>query len=125
MTNSLVGKLQNIGTPWLLGLPAIIYLVLAAWTESGLPFPIEVFRVPLVTLFYGYSDDYVFPLHESFRRIASPVALAAIAIGLSSGLIRILRPLSPFILGSLVIIAYLSFLGWDAYISNPDCRFSF
>ena len=121
----MMGKLQTIGTPWLIGLPAIIYLILAAWTELGLPFPIESFRVPQVTRFDGFSDDNIFPLHDSFRHIASPVALAAIVLGLSFGLIRALRPFSLFILGSLVIIAYLSFLGWDAYISNSDCRFSF
>ena len=122
MTNPLVGKLQAIGTWWLFGLPAIIYLILAAWTELGLPFPIEGFQVPQVTRFDGCGDDNIFPLHESFRHIASPVALAAIVIGLSFGLIRALRPL---ILISLVVIAYVTFLGWDAYIPNSDCRFSF
>ena len=120
----MITKLQTIGTPWLFGLPGIIYLVLAAWTELGLPFPIESVRVPQVTRFDGY-DDNIFPLHESFRNIASPVALAAIVIGLSFGLIRALRPLSPLILTGLVVIAYGAFLGWDAYVSNPDCRFSF
>ena len=125
MTNPSVGKLQTIGTPWLFGLPAIIYLILAAWTELGLPFSIEGFQVPQVTRFEGYGDDNIFPLHEPFRHIASPVALAAIIIGLSFGLIRALRPVRPFILSGLVVIAYLTFLGWDAYISNSDCRFNF
>ena len=31
----------------------------------------------------------------------------------------------PLILSGLIVIAYLAFLGWDAYISNPDCRFDF
>ena len=121
----MVGKLKAIGTPWLFGLPAIIYLILAAWTELGLPFPVEGFQLPQVTRFDGYGDDNIFPLHESFRHIASPVALAAIVIGLSFALIRAIRPLSPVILTSLVVIAYVTFLGWDAYISNSDCRFSF
>ena len=125
MTNPLVGKLQTIGTPWLFGLPAIIYLILAAWTELGLPFPIEGFQVPQVTRFDGFGDDNILPLLEPFRHIAAPVALAAVVIGLSFGLFKALRPLSPLILTSLVVIAYVAFLGWDAYVSNSDCRFSF
>ena len=125
MTNPLVDKLQTIGAPWLFGMPAIIYLILAGWTELGLPFPIEGFQVPQVTGFDGYGDDNILPLHEPFRHIAAPVALVAVVIGLSFGLIRALRPLSPVILTSLVVIAYVTFLGWDAYISNSDCRFDF
>ena len=110
MTNPLVGKLQAIGTWWLFGLPAIIYLILAAWTELGLPFPTEWFQVPQVTRFDGFGDDNIFPLREPFRHIASPVVIVAIVIGLSSSLIRALRPLSPLILTSLVVVAYAAFL---------------
>ena len=99
-----MSKLKTIGTPWLFGLPAIIYLILAAWTELGLPLPIEGFQVPQVTRFDGYGDDNIFPLHERFRHVASPVVIVAIVIGLSFGLIRALRPLIPLILTGLVVI---------------------
>ena len=33
--------------------------------------------------------------------------------------------LKPPVVTGLVIVAYVAFLGWDAYVSNPDCRFTF
>ena len=122
MTHPLVGKLQTIGTAWLFGLPAIVYLVLSVWIELGLPFPIEGFRVPQVTRFDGF-DDNILPLHESFRHIASPVALVAIVIGLSFGLIRALRPLSPFTLTILVVTEYVSSSHSIYDNSGPGCLY--
>ena len=119
-----MSKLRTMGLAGLLGLPAILYLILAAWIELGLPFPIEQIRIPQITRFDGYDDNIIF-FHESFRQITAPVALVAILAALSIGLTRAVSFLRPFILSSLVIIAYLAFMGWDGYVSNPDCRFGF
>ena len=129
------GKLWPVGLPLLLGLPAVIYLVLTAWTELGLPFLMinggwDVVPFPpvwLVTYVFGHGDHrlWISPLDEPLRHVAASMALAGILIGTSIGLVRALSVFRPLLVTGLIILAYLAFLGWNAYVSNPGCRFTF
>lgn len=129
------GRLTGVRFFWLLGVPAALWLVFAAWTELGLPFPIEgKFTdngeslpwpgIPLVTYFDGYPDDRFFPLSGSFRHLFWGPALVAASVGFAVGFWTTKRWTYVAAAIGFVLLAYVAVLAWEGWLADGSCRIS-
>lgn len=107
--------LQAIVLPLFLGLPAIVYVALAAWTELGFPFPrtaIQLYELE------GESSALAL-LDAPFRHFVTPLVLVALVAGMGIGVARTRVRRVPLIATRLVLLGYVAFLVFEFAYEPP------
>ena len=121
--------LQAAALPLFLGLPAAVYLVLAAWTEVDLSFPrmaIQLYEVggESATFDIGRKSTTLALLGERFRHFVTPLALVALIAGVGIGFARGSVRRAPILASALVVLAYLGFLVFEVAWGASQCPYS-
>lgn len=117
--------LQAACRPWLLGLPALAYLLAVGWAELGGALP--DLALPLMIPFNGrpvplHTVGLLNVLGEPLRGVVVPLAIGGLLAGGISGLARPRFGPAPLVVCGLAMLGFVAFMVYDGFWRDSRCH---